>query len=75
MKWGTYLKERKGLISLMLFIIIFPGMVMAVSEDISFLKSNGCYCIMVSCVISIIYIGYDYIQSKQHYKQLEQLED
>lgn len=73
MKWKSYIEERKGLLILLLWIIVFPGMVIAVSEKESFLESNGCYAMVVSMILTLIYVAWDFRKRKQYDERLERL--
>ena len=46
-------------------MILSPGVVMAVAEDVSFLDSNGLYVMIVMSVVAVIYIVIDYHKKKR----------
>jgi len=73
MKVTDYLKEKNGLFILCFLFAIFPGMIMGLSEEGTFLATNGFYCITVMIFFLIVYIIVDYLKLNRYCKRLSEL--
>ncbi|URZ03510.1 sensor histidine kinase [Clostridium felsineum] len=73
MKVSDYLKEKIELFILALLFVVFPGMIIALSENCAFFKTNGFYSIVVVFFIFVIYIIVDYIRLNRYCKKLSEL--
>lgn len=73
MKVIDYLQERMGLFIVGLLFVLFPGMIMALSENRAFLETNGFYCIVVMAFLFVTYIIVDYIRLERYCKRLLEL--
>ena len=70
MSRGDYIKENKVLILLGTFLAVFPGMIMMLSTEGSWIESDGVYCIMVTAVVWSVFLFWDYRKKKRYFRQL-----
>lgn len=70
MKVSTYIKENKTLLIIGIFIVVFPGCIIYLSEDIDFILSDGFYCIFVTAFLFLLFIICDYLKKKRKCRML-----
>lgn len=69
----TYLQQNRKLLILGLFFCIFPGMMTALTEEVSFFETNGFYCIVVLLLVFALYLLFDFMKKRSFHKQLTNL--
>ena len=70
-----YLQQNRKLFILGLFFCVFPGVMIALTEEERFLESNGFYCITVLLFVFGIYILFDFFEKNKFCKELKKLQE
>lgn len=73
MSIGRYLQQNRKLLLLGLFFCVFPGIMIALTEEVSFFQTNGFYCIIVLVFVFLIYLFLDYWKKKTFCEKLTNL--
>lgn len=69
----TYLHQNLKLLILGLFFCIFPGLMIALTEEVSFFEINGFYCITVLLFVFVLYLFIDFMRKRSFCQQLTNL--
>lgn len=69
----TYLQQKWKLLILGLFFCFFPGLMIALTEEVSFFETNGFYCITVLLFVFVLYLLFDFMKKRPFYEQLTNL--
>ena len=70
-----YLQQNMKLLVLGLFFCVFPGTMIALTEEESFFETNGFYCIIVLLFVFALYLFLDFMKKRAFCEQLKKLQE
>lgn len=73
MSMVKYLQQNRKLVVLGLFFCVFPGTMIALTEEVSFFETNGFYCIIVLLFVFVLFLLLDFMKKRSFYEKLAKL--